>query len=402
MISASTIAAVPLLASASPASAATGTVSTSPADSSENVITPQSAAVLPLTVQAAPNQTSNLQSWNGSDGSTLTAVAANGRIERPATGTGHGPFAWEVGGQYFLAGAPKGSDGSGGAIFDPVSYIGYNDSNHGHAINPDEPVTAWVLEGDYDNGSIRTMEHYLEARSINQTVSMRPLFFQTKRDATTPEGFLTLAEVWGNPFVIKTPQNDSSNYLSPGGAMVEFRKNETFFYSTRSDADNVLHVRAPSGHNSKIMLGANGVSDSYRIETSLAGRMDFAVAGQEVLRLYGFPGGGGGIAVGGANDNSATGLFAVSPNTGQRAVVARGRQGQTQPILEIQDGGAVQLGGFDKGGFFFTKKTSAPSDSDVANGQLFLWFDQTPGKPKLVVKARDSGGTIRTGSVALS
>jgi hypothetical protein len=389
MISASTLAAVPFLASAAPASAATGSVTLTPTDSPQNVITAQSASVLPLAVQGAQGQTSNLQEWRAADGSTLAAIAANGRVERPATGAGHGPFTWEVGGQNFSG------------QYDPVSYFGYNVSNLGLPIDSHEPVTAWVFEADYNNGSIRTMEHYLEARSTNQTVSMRPLFFQTKRDATTPESFLTIAEIWGNPFVIKTPTNDSGTYLSPGVAMAEFRKNETFLYSSRSDADNVLHVWAPPGYNSKIMLGANGGIDNYRIETSLVGRMDVAVAGQEVLRVYGFPNGGGGIAVGGAFDNSATGVFAVPANTGQRAIVARGRQGQAQPILEIQDGGSAQLGGFDKGGFFFTKKTSQPSDGDVAAGQMFLWFDQSQGNPRLVVKARDAGGNIRTGSLSL-
>ncbi|MEA2495169.1 MAG: hypothetical protein QOJ29_3080 [Thermoleophilaceae bacterium] len=390
MISASTLAAVPFLASAAPASAAGGSVTTQPTDSTQNVITAQSASVLPLTVQGASGQTSNLQEWQDSSGNALAAVAANGRIEQPDTGAGHGPWTWETGGQSF------------NGNFDPVSYFGYNVSNYGRPIKTDEPVTAWVLEADYDTGTMRTMEHYLEARSANQVVSMRPLFFQTKRDATTPEEFLQIAEIWGNPLKIGTPRNDSTSYLAPGVTMAEFRKNETFLYSTKAGSDNVLHIQAPAGRNSKIMLGSNGQNDTYRIETTQANRMDIAVAGQDLVRFYGFPGGGGGMAVGGVYDNSASGLFAATPNTTQRAVVARAGAGQSQPIIEVQDSGSGKLGGFDKSGYFFTKKTSAPSDSDVGTGQAFLWFDQSPGNPRLIVKARDANGNIRTGSLQLS
>jgi serine/threonine protein phosphatase PrpC len=49
-----------------------------------------------------------------------------------------------------------------------------------------------------------------------------------------------------------------------------------------------------------------------------------------------------------------------------------------------------------------TSRTSAPADADLAAGELAIWFDKTTGAAKLMVKAKDNGGTVRTGSLALT
>lgn len=46
--------------------------------------------------------------------------------------------------------------------------------------------------------------------------------------------------------------------------------------------------------------------------------------------------------------------------------------------------------------------TVAPDDSSLVAGQFKLWLDDSPGSPKLMIKAKDSGGTVRTGSVTLT
>jgi hypothetical protein len=45
---------------------------------------------------------------------------------------------------------------------------------------------------------------------------------------------------------------------------------------------------------------------------------------------------------------------------------------------------------------------TAPADADLATGEMAIWFDQTSGAAKLKIKAKDSGGTVRTGEVALT
>ena len=45
---------------------------------------------------------------------------------------------------------------------------------------------------------------------------------------------------------------------------------------------------------------------------------------------------------------------------------------------------------------------SAPLDADLITGQLALWFDTTPGSAKLMIKGKNSSGTVVTGSVNLT
>lgn len=45
---------------------------------------------------------------------------------------------------------------------------------------------------------------------------------------------------------------------------------------------------------------------------------------------------------------------------------------------------------------------AAPADGDLAAGELALWFDPSTAAPKLMMKGRDAGGSIRTGSVDLT
>ena len=80
----------------------------------------------------------------------------------------------------------------------------------------------------------------------------------------------------------------------------------------------------------------------------------------------------------------------------------RARGGQSASILLLENGNGAVLSRFDKSGFFMTRKTTAPLDADLAPGELALWFDSTPAAARLVIKARDGGGTVRTGSVALA
>jgi hypothetical protein len=44
----------------------------------------------------------------------------------------------------------------------------------------------------------------------------------------------------------------------------------------------------------------------------------------------------------------------------------------------------------------------APADAALAAGELALWFDQTNGAAKLMVKAKQADGTVKTAAVALA
>ena len=63
-----------------------------------------------------------------------------------------------------------------------------------------------------------------------------------------------------------------------------------------------------------------------------------------------------------------------------------------------QAGTAAQL----RKTLLFTGTTVVPADSTLTPGSLVVWLDATPGATKAMFKAKDSGGTVRTGSVALT
>jgi hypothetical protein len=53
-------------------------------------------------------------------------------------------------------------------------------------------------------------------------------------------------------------------------------------------------------------------------------------------------------------------------------------------------------------GSFVIARTSAPADADLTAGTVSLWLDDTPAATKLMVKAKDSGGTVRTAAINLA
>lgn len=66
------------------------------------------------------------------------------------------------------------------------------------------------------------------------------------------------------------------------------------------------------------------------------------------------------------------------------------------------DKGGVRLAGITASGALFTARHSAPPDADLATGDAAIWFDQTNGAAKLMVKAKQANGTVKTGQLALA
>jgi hypothetical protein len=129
----------------------------------------------------------------------------------------------------------------------------------------------------------------------------------------------------------------------------------------------------------------------------------------------GFDDGFGFIASAAGNNFTHVGIGRTPTNTagdGQLQVSAGvasevplavfGVTSQSVSLQEWRDVSLNILSRINKDGYFMTRKTSAPADGDLANSELALWFDATPGSAKLMIKAKNSSGTVVTGSVALS
>lgn len=75
---------------------------------------------------------------------------------------------------------------------------------------------------------------------------------------------------------------------------------------------------------------------------------------------------------------------------------------QTTSLLEIQDNSGNIYSKFNKAGYFMTKKIAVPADADLATSEMAIWFDDTAGAAKLMIKAKNASGTVVTGNVALA
>lgn len=67
----------------------------------------------------------------------------------------------------------------------------------------------------------------------------------------------------------------------------------------------------------------------------------------------------------------------------------------------IDSAGAVRVR-VNKDANLIIRRNTAPADVDLNASEFSLWLDDTPGATVLKVKAKDSGGTVRTGSIPLS
>jgi len=83
------------------------------------------------------------------------------------------------------------------------------------------------------------------------------------------------------------------------------------------------------------------------------------------------------------------------------ALIAEGISGQTADIQQARLNGAIteRVG---PAGYRIIKRIVVPADADLGVSELALWLDNTPGATKVMLKAKDSAGTVRTGSVPLA
>lgn len=75
---------------------------------------------------------------------------------------------------------------------------------------------------------------------------------------------------------------------------------------------------------------------------------------------------------------------------------------QNRDVVRIINDGGTRIAGITLAGGLMTACHAAPADAELANGDAAIWLDQTPAATKLMVKAKDSAGTVRTAAVNLA
>lgn len=105
---------------------------------------------------------------------------------------------------------------------------------------------------------------------------------------------------------------------------------------------------------------------------------------------------------GNATQNGVTVTNQDTTGTGAHTIYARAGSGQTGDQINLQSSANAIQSRFDRNGVFMTRVATAPTDASMANGEVAIYFDPTSGAAKLKIKAKDAGGTVRTGEVALA
>lgn len=91
-----------------------------------------------------------------------------------------------------------------------------------------------------------------------------------------------------------------------------------------------------------------------------------------------------------------------SQNNAPASLRLRPGSAQTGDNIRVDDSSGNRVSGFNKESVFFTQRNSAPADGDLVANELTLWFDPTNGASKLMIKAKQADGTVKTGSVSLT
>lgn len=326
------------------------------------------------------------------------------------TGTPYGaPFTWES------------SYNSFGDVPNPSVGLGYNYGSGGGQNKPlrDESSMYWMVEGNYDRTSAgipdAVMEQYWEATSKDGSMAWRPIFTMADKSATGTDRdtFIKALDFTG-------PSMTGGGTGTTGGIRFFAAKdgaglggNDLTYTFKRgilemqgfSEYDTQIKVGAGATKNAQLQLGSGGVDNVLNLGTdaknvghlyigSPAAEMRFTAVNDGKALAVGINAGSRSYAVMDV-DLNGTAPWQVGLNVRQQA-------GNTGNLLQIENSAGATVSGFDRSGYFFTQLNAAPNPSDVRAGEASFWFDSTAGASRMVVTARDSGGTVVTGAIPLT
>jgi hypothetical protein len=97
-----------------------------------------------------------------------------------------------------------------------------------------------------------------------------------------------------------------------------------------------------------------------------------------------------------------TAMLEVLPSQSSKVVQRSVGKSDHSADLHRWERGSTIVARINKDGYHVVKKAAAIPDADLEPSEMALWLDDTPGGAKLMIKAKDSAGTVVTGSVPLA
>ena len=253
-------------------------VTTSPASAADNLIQPL-ADVPALTLAQPPGGAAITSQLDFVRADRVTRIAgfvpgvagvgmnSSGHFELRDVGSGHGPHTWS-----------HQTDIHNGTV-NPLMSLGYNADGAAAPVVAGEPVVAFAIEADYDNGSVRSWESYLQVFSASGTRSGRPMGFAGERDASTRSALLRDATFVGSAVYFNYPSEDGDVQ------MVKVMQNELILYAPNSNSPNAIRLLGPPGRHSQIRFGADTLEDVAVLEGGIGPRLSVRAGGNYVAQF---------------------------------------------------------------------------------------------------------------------
>jgi hypothetical protein len=268
-----------------------------------------------------------------------------------------------------------------------VLYFGYNVAGRGGKAVEGEPSFSFTIEQDYFQAGVQhTLEAYWEFANSNGSKRYRPFFMQFNRDTGAMNAcqFTSPSMLFRPLPAVEFVEDPPYLTLQPGSIQM----------TPPAGVPSQLDLRAPERQHSLITLGDNGTYGASSIQTLGASQLQIACGSARMFLFSGV-----GLAV---NAYENTQAFVVAGMTGGRVATIRQAPNQVGSLLELQDKSSGVLSRFDKAGYFMTRKTAAPADADLVNGEVSMWLDPKPGATRVMLKGKDSTGTVVTGFLDLT
>jgi hypothetical protein len=105
-------------------------------------------------------------------------------------------------------------------------------------------------------------------------------------------------------------------------------------------------------------------------------------------------------ATGNAGTAPTNGSLKANPIGTANGLVVYSPSGATGDLARFLPNSVLKTR-IDKNATIITGVNAAPADADLNNSEVALWLDATPGATKVMFKAKDSAGTVRTATVAM-
>lgn len=290
--------------------------------------------------------------------------------------TAKAPFTWHIHGASF------------NGTWDSVMYLGYNASGAGGRVLAAEPSFRFVIEQDYEvTPDVHWLEAYMEwvpGSGASAPVSGRPLFWRFDRATGTIVGW----DLKSKGVDFTHWDNDANVFarISPSGMNLGHANNA---------GSTSLALIPPAGYGSAFSM-AHGGTTALSISTTSSTNVPISIGGSGTMWLFSKR-----VSIG-VEDNSAS-LTVIGDNGGLGIQTLDGPAGQTGDHYAAKSNDKATTY-FRVGplGYPQIRKVTAIPDAYLATSELALWFDNTNGAGKLMIKAKTADGTVVTGSVALA